>query len=54
MQANDWEGLYACFHLGQLTSKISADYEHTRGGPCKNLNFGSEFPGTDFEGNQAY
>ena len=54
MQANDWEGLYACFHLGQLTSKISADYEHTRGGPCTNLNFGSEFPGTDFEGNQAY
>lgn len=54
VQANDWEGLYLGLNLGQISSNISAEYEHTRGGPCTNLNFGAEFPGTGCEGNQNY
>jgi hypothetical protein len=52
--ATDWEGLYVGLNLGQVSSNISVDYDHTRGGPCTNLNFGSEFPGGGCEGNQDY
>lgn len=54
VQANDWEGVYVGLHLGQVSSNISADYDHTRGGPCTNLNYGSEWPGDGCEGNQDY
>ena len=54
VQANDWEGLYLGLNLGQVSSNTSVDYDHTRGGPCTNLNFGSEFPGGGCEGNQDY
>jgi len=52
--ANDWEGLYVGLNLGRTSSNISVDYDHTRGGPCVNLNFGSEWPGDGCEGNQDY
>ena len=41
-------------NFGQLSSNISADYNHTHIGSCTNLNFGSEFPGEGCEGNQDY
>jgi hypothetical protein len=52
--ATDWEGLYVGLNLGQVSSNISVAYDHTRGGPCTNLNFGSEWPGDRCEGNQDY
>jgi hypothetical protein len=53
-EANDWEGVYVGLHLGQVSSNISAEYEHLRGDTCSGVNFGSESTDDGCEGNQNY
>jgi opacity protein-like surface antigen len=53
-QADNWDGLFLGIGYVQSNTNLSAKYSHQHSPGCTNLNFGSEWPGDNCEGNQDY
>lgn len=53
-QANTWDGLFLGIGYLQSSTNLGAKYAHQHSPGCTNLNFGSEWPGDNCEGNQDY
>lgn len=53
-QENTWDGFFLGIGYLQSSAKLSSKYAHQHLPGCTNLNFGSEWPGDNCEGNQDY
>ena len=53
-QSKTWDGLFLGIGYLKSSSNLTSKYSHKHSSGCTNLNFGSEWPGDNCEGNQDY
>lgn len=53
-QSKTWDGLFLGIGYVKSSSNLLSKYSHQHSSGCTNLNFGSEWPGDNCEGNQNY
>lgn len=53
-QSKTWNGLFLGIGYLKSSSNLHSKYSHRHSPGCTNLNFGSEWPGDNCEGNQDY